>query len=151
MKIFPFGILISLVCIGIGLFLLSGSWGVYAEYKRVQEYDGRAVGYLINKQFKGGSDGGGNYYVDYWFISSTGIKISATGTIAKQQWDVLKVDDTMEIRYDQSNPSRNSPMCGGSPSLVFAFLLLAMGTIFIIFGYFRFLRSFKRTLKEKLK
>ncbi len=133
MKISFSGIFLGLICLGIGCFLLSGSWSAYAEYKRVQDYNGRAIGHITNKYFQRGSDGGGNYYMDYWFMSSAGNKISSTSVIGKQQWDVLQVDDTMEIRYDQSNPNRNIQMYGGSPSLVFAFFMLLMGTVFIDF------------------
>jgi hypothetical protein len=64
--------------------------------------------------------------------------------IAKQQWDLLKVDDTLEIRFDQSNPNRNIPMYGGSPSLVFAFFLLVMAGVFTIFGGSRLFHSFDK-------
>lgn len=144
MKVSFSGIILGLICLGIGSFLLSGSWSAYAEYKRVQGYGGRAIGHVTNKHFKRGSDGGGNYYMDYWFMSSAGSKISATSIIGKQQWDVLRVDDTMEIRYDQSNPDRNIHMYGGSPSLVFAFFMLLMGTVFIIFGCLRLAKSFRK-------
>jgi hypothetical protein len=138
------GIFWGLICIGIGFFFLTGSWGSYAEYTRVQDYSGRAIGHATNKHFKLGSDGGGNYYMDYWFISSAGSKISSSSVIAKQQWDVLKVDDTLEIRYDQSSPNRNIPMYGGSPSLVFAFFMLVLGAVFMLFGGSRFLHSFHK-------
>jgi hypothetical protein len=137
-------IFLGLICIGIGYFLLSGSWAAYAEYKRVQDYGGRAIGHVTDKHFKRGSDGGGNYYLDYWFISSTGNKISSTSVTNKQQWDVLQVDDPMEIRYDLSNPNRSIHMYGGSPSLVFAFFMLTMGAVFMIFGCLRFIRGFKK-------
>ncbi len=137
-------IILGLICIGIGCFLLSGSWAAYTEYKRVQDYGGRATGHVTDKNFKRGSDGGGNYYIDYWFMSSAGNKISSTGIIGKQQWDVLQVDDTMEIRYDLSNPNRSIYMYGGSPSLVFVFFMLTMGAVFMIFGCLRFIKGFKK-------
>jgi hypothetical protein len=143
------GIFWGVVCIGIGLFFLAGSWGSYAEYKRVQDYQGRAIGRITNKHFKLGSDGGGNYYMDYWFISSVGSKIVANGIIAKQQWDMLKVDDTVEIRYDKSNPYRNIPMYGGSPSLVFAFFMLVLASVLILFGTLRFINSFRKSSSGK--
>lgn len=149
MKVSFSGIILGLICAGMGFFLLSGSWSAYAEYKRVQGYEGRAIGHVTNKHFKRGSDGGGNYYIDYWFMSSAGSKISASGTIAKQQWDVLQVDDAMEIRYDQSDPNRNIYMYGGSPSLVFASLMLVMGLVFMIFGCLRFVKSFRKNPKRK--
>ena len=141
---FP-GIFWGLICLGIGFFFLSGSWGSYAEYKRVQDYSGRAIGHITNKHFNLGSDGGGNYYIDYWFMPSAGSKMTASSVIAKQQWDALKVDDTFEIRFDQSNPNRNIPMYGGSPSLIFAFFTLVLGAVFILFGGSRFLNSFHKS------
>lgn len=143
------GIFGALICMAIGFFLLSGSWAAYAEYKRVQDYSGQAIGHITDKYFKRGSDGGGNYYMDYWFISSDDNKIKSSGTISKQQWDVLQVDDTMEIRYDLSDPSRNIHMYGGSPSLVFAFFMLLMGGVFMTFGLLRVSKSFKKTSKRK--
>ena len=94
--------------------------------------------------FRTAADGGGNYYVDYWFMSSAGRKISASSIIAKQQWDMFQVDDTMEIRFDPSNPNRNIPMYGGSPSLIWAFFMLVMGAVLMFFGVSRFLTSFKK-------
>jgi hypothetical protein len=138
------GVFWSLLCIAVGLLFLSGSWGSYAEYQRVQNYEGRSIGHVTNKHHKLGSDGGGNYYMDYWFMSSAGVKISATSIIAKQQWDMTKVDDTMEIRYDQSHPERNIPMYGGSPSLVFAFFMLILAGVFLLFGGSRFFHSFQK-------
>ena len=144
MKISFSRVLWGLICLGVGLFFLAGSWGSYAEYQRVQNYDGRAIGHITNKHFKLGSDGGGNYYVDYWFMPSTNSKISATGMIAKQQWEILKVDDTFEIRYDRSNPNLNIPMYGGSPSLVFSFFMFILGAVFILFGSLRLVSGFKK-------
>jgi hypothetical protein len=149
LKISFSGIFWGLVCIGVGLFFLAGSWGSYAEYKRVQDYKVRAIGHITNKHFKLGSDGGGNYYMDYWFMSSAGSKIGATSIIAKQQWDMLKVDDTMEIRYDTSNPYRNIPMYGGSPSLVFAFFMLILSGVFLLFGSLRFINGFRKSSQGK--
>jgi hypothetical protein len=139
----------GLVCIGVGLFFLAGSWGSYVEYKRVKDYEGRAIGHITNKHFTLGSDGGGNYYMDYWFMPSAGSKIGANGIIAKQQWDMLKVDDTMEIRYDKSNPYRNIPMYGGSPSLVFAFFMLILAGVFLLFGSLRFINGFRKSSRGK--
>ena len=144
MKVSFSGIFGGLICIGIGFFLLSGTWGAYSEYKRVQDYNGRAIGKITKKHFKLASDGSGNYYMDYWFMSSAGSKISASSIIDKQKWDILKVDDTLEIRFDQSNPNHNSPMYGGSPSLVFAFFMLVLGAVFMLFGGSSIFNSFHK-------
>lgn len=141
MKISFSGFFWGLICMGIALFFLYGSWGAYTEYKRVQDYGGWAIGHITKKHIQKTADDGGNYYIDYWFISSSGSKISASCVIAQPQWDLLRISDTMEVRYDQSNPNRNIPMHGGSPSLVFAFFMLAMGSVFMIFGASRFLHS----------
>jgi hypothetical protein len=149
LKISFSGIFWGAICIGIGFFFLAGSWGSYSEYKRVQDYSGRAIGHITNKHFKLGSDGGGNYYVDYWFMSLSGGKINSSGVMAKQQWDMSQINDTFEIRFDQSNPNRNLPMYGGSPSLVFAFFMLMMGAVFILFGFLRFMNSFRKSSQVK--
>jgi len=149
LKISFSGIFWGVVCIGIGLVFLAGSWGSYSEYKRVSHYEGRAIGHITNKYFKLGSDGGGNYYLNYWFMSSKDNKIGASSVVAKQQWDILKVNDTMEIRFDKSDPQRNIPMYGGSPSLVFAFFMLILGGVFILFGSLRFINSFRKSSSKK--
>jgi hypothetical protein len=132
------------ICICIGCFLLAGTWGSYSDYNRLQKYSGRATGHVTKKHLQKATDGSGNYYLDYWFLPATGSKISASSVIDKQQWDMLQVDDTMEIRYDPSNPNRNIPMYGGSPSLVMAFFMLVLGTVFMLFGGSRFFNSFHK-------
>ncbi len=144
MKVSYSGVFWGLVCIGIGLFFLAGSWGSYSEYRRIDNYHGRAVGHITDKDSKLGSDGGGSYYIHYWFMSSVGSKINTSSVIAKQQWDVLKVDDTLEVRFDQSNPNRNIPLYGGSPSLVYSFFMMVMGSVFFIFGGSRLFYSFRK-------
>ena len=141
------GIFWGLISIGVGCFFLAGTWGAYLDYNRVQEYSGRAGGQVTKKHFQTAVDGVGNYYLDYSFVPSNGSKISATSSISKQQWDTLQVNDNLEIRYDPSNPKRNIPMYGGSPSLVWAFFTLVLGAVFIAFGGSRFLTSFKPLFK----
>jgi hypothetical protein len=138
------GIIIGFISVGVGCFFLAGSWGAYLDYNRVQEYSGRASGQVTKKHFQTTADGSGNYYLDYWFVPAAGSKISATSSISKQQWDTLQVNDNLEIRYDPSNPKRNIPMYGGSPSLVLAFFMLVLGAVFLAFGGSRFLTSFKK-------
>ena len=121
---------------GVGFFFLAGSWGAYSEYKSVQDYGGRAIGHITKKHFQAAADGGGNYYLDYWFVSSAGSKISASSIIAKQQWDILQVDDTLEIRFDPSNPHRNIPLYGGSPSHCLGFFHAGPGAR--IYGFWSF-------------
>ena len=145
MKISFSGIFFGLICISIGFFLLAGTWGSYLDYNRLQKYSGRAIGHITKKHFQTAADSSGNYYLDYWFLSATGNKISVSSVIAKQQWDMLQVDDTMEIRYDQSDPNRNIPMYGGSPSLIMAFFMLILGAVFMFFGSSRFFNSFHKT------
>lgn len=144
LKISFSGILGGLICIGIGCFFLAGSWGIYSEHNRIQEYSGRAVGHITKKHFRTATDGSGNYYLDYWFISPDRTKINAGSVISKQQWDALQVDDNLEIRYDPSNLHRNIPMYGGNPSLISAFFMLVMGTVLVVFGVLRFPASFKK-------
>jgi hypothetical protein len=130
--------------VGIGCFFLAGSWGAYLEYNRVKEYSGRASGQVTRKHSQTAADGSGNYYLDYWFAPSNESKISTSSGISKQQWDALQVGDTLEIRYDASNPKRSIPMYGSSPSLVFAFFTLVLGAVFMFFGGSRFLKSLKK-------
>ena len=141
MKISFSGIFLSLICIGIGCFLLAGTWGSYSNYDQLKKYNGRTSGYITKKHFQTAADGNGNYYLDYWFVPAAGSKISVSNIIAKQQWDMLKVGDSLEIRYDQSNPGRNIPMYEGSPSLVMAFFMLIMAAVFLLFGGLRLFNS----------
>jgi hypothetical protein len=134
----------AIISLAIGGFFLAGSWGAYLDYKRVQEYSGRASGFVTKKHFQMAADGSGNYYLDYWFVPSAGSKISTSSGISKQQWDTLQVNDNLEIRYDPSNPNRNIPMYGGNPSLVLAFFMLVLGAVFLIFGASRCRASFKK-------
>ena len=143
------GIFIGFICMGVGCFFLVGTWGVYLDYTRVKEYSGRVSGQVTKKHFQTAADGSGNYYLDYCFVPSSGSKISTSSGISKQQWETLQVNDNLEIRYDPSNPNRSIPMYGSSPSLVFAFFTLALGTVFIVFGCSRFLTSFNTKLLSK--
>jgi hypothetical protein len=138
------GIIYGFISVGIGCFFLAGTWGAYLEYKHVQEYNGQAAGHVTKKDFRTGGDGNGNYYLEYWFAPSPDSKISTNSGISKQQWDALQVGDTLEIRYDKSNPQRSIPLYGGSPSLVFAFFMLVLGAVFMTFGISRFRTSFKK-------
>jgi len=141
------GIFWGLISMGAGCFFLAGTWGAYLDYNRVQEYSGRASGQVTKKHFQTTADGSGNYYLDYSFVPSAGSKISASSGISKQQWDTLQVNDNLEIRYDPTNPKRNIPLYGASPSLVWAFFMLVLGAVFIVFGGSRFLTSFKPLFK----
>jgi hypothetical protein len=138
------GIIFGLISVGIGCFFLAGTWGAYSDYNRVQEYSGQASGQVTKKHSQTTADGSGNYYLDYWFVPASGFKINATGSISKQQWEALHIDDTLEIRYDPSNPKRSIPMYGSNPSLIFAFFSLILGAVFMAFGCSRFITSFKK-------
>lgn len=144
MKIFLSRIVAGLISFGIGFFFLSGGWQIYQEYVRMQNYSAHAIGHITKKRFQTAADGSGIYYLDYWFVSSGGHKIEASSGISKQQWDALQVSDNLDIRYDPSNPGRNIPLYGGSPSLMLAFFMLVLGVVFLIFGAFRFPASFKK-------
>ena len=143
------GIFWSFISAGVGCVFLAGTWGVYLDYSRIQEYNARASGQVTKKHSQTTADGSGNYYLDYWFVPANGSKINATGSIAKQQWEALQVDDKLEIRYDPSNPNRSIPMYGNSPSLIMAFFMLVLGAVFIAFGSSRFLTSFNNKLLSK--
>ena len=144
MKVSISGIFFGFISVGIGCFFLAGTWVSYSDYNRIQDYSGKATGQITKKYFQTGSDGSGNYYLDYWFLPAAGNKISTSSDISKQQWDTLQVGDTLQIRYDQSNPNRSIPMYGSSPTLVFAFFMLLLGAAFMAFGCSRFLTSFTK-------
>ena len=144
MKVSFSGILGGLISLAVGCLILAGTWGAYADHSRIQKYNGQAIGKITKKHFQTTAEGGGNYYLDYSFVISGGDEINASGEIAKQQWDALQVGDTLEIRYDRSDPRRSVPRHGRSSSLVLAFFMLALGCVFIIFGASRIRTSFKK-------
>ena len=144
MKVFFSVIFWGLISLAVGCLFLAGTWGDYAEYSRIQKYDGQAIGKITKKHFQTTVEGGGNYYLDYWFTTSSGNQINATSDISKQQWDVLQIGDTLEIRYDRSEPHRSIPRYGTTSPLVLAFFMLVLGAVFIIFGVSRFWASFKK-------
>ena len=57
LKISFSGIFWGLICIGIGCFLLAGTWGSYLNYNRLQEYGGRSVGNITKKHSQKAADG----------------------------------------------------------------------------------------------
>lgn len=144
MKISKSKVILGAISLLIGVFFVMASWESSSEYMRVKEYAGFATGNVTKKHFSQAADGNSLYYIDYWFILSDGKKISSTRSILKQHWDVLKADDTLEIRYDKSNPDRNIPMAGGSLSLVYAFFVFILGAVFLIFGIMRIISGFNK-------
>lgn len=138
------GIFWGLISLAVGCLFLAGTWGAYAEYNRIQKYNGQAIGKITKKHFQTTAAGGGNYYLDYWFTTSSGNQINATSDISKQQWDVLQLGDNLEVRYDRSDPHWSIPRHGSTPSLLFGFFMLVLGAVFIIFGVSRFWASFKK-------
>jgi hypothetical protein len=143
LKISKSGIIVALITGIIGLFFLLASWGAYSEYMRVNEYAGYSTGHVAKKYFSRAADGNSIYYLDYWFLLPDGNKISSTGNMFQQHWDALKIDDTLEIRYDLSNPNRNIPNYGGNISLFFVFFVFLLGAVFLIFGVMRLINSFR--------
>ena len=144
MKVSVSGIFWGLISLAVGCLFLAGTWGAYDEYDRIQKLSGQATGKITKKHFQTTADGGGNYYLDYWFTTSSGDIITASSDISKQQWDVLQIGDALEVRYDRSDPHRSIPRHGGTPSLLFGFFMLVLGAVFIIFGVSRFWASFKK-------
>lgn len=138
------GVIWGFICLGIGFFFLAGSYYTYLDYTRVQKYSGRASGQVTKKHSLIASDGSGNYYLDYSYVSSAGNKINASSSISKHQWDALQVGDILEIRYDLSDYNRSIPVYGGSPSLIFAFFIFVLGGVFLVFGASRLMENFKR-------
>jgi hypothetical protein len=149
LKISKSGIIVALITGIIGLFFLLASWEAYSEYRRVNEYTGYAAGHVTKKYFSRAADGNSIYYLDYWFLLPDGNKISSTSNMVQQQWDALKIDDTLGIRYDLSNPNRNISNFSGSISLVYVFFVFLLGTVFLIFGVMRLINSFKTGYNEK--
>ena len=143
MKISNSGIIASLVTIVIGTFFIYTSWEAYSEYRRISEYDGYATGYVTKKHFSRASDGKSTYYLDYWFSTASGEKVNATGIILKQQWESLKMGDSLEVRYSLSRPSHNVPKYGGSVPLAYVFFLFLLGAVFLVYGIMRIIHKFR--------
>lgn len=117
------------------------AWSVYEEHNRIQGFEFKAVGYITKKHYSRASDGNALYFIDYEFSIEGRQKINSTNSVLKQHWDVFKVGDSLEIRYDKSNPKRNLPLYGGSGSLMYAFFVFALGLVFLIFGLMRLLHA----------
>ena len=144
MKISFSGFIVGLTFIGIGCFLLAGTWGSYLDYKRLKDYSGHTSAYITKKHSQKGADGKDKYYLDYSFSPAAGGKIIVGGTVSKQQWDAFQVNDTLEIRYDSSNPGRHIPLYEPSSSPAWAFFMLVMGAVFLLFGGSRLFYSFSK-------
>lgn len=147
MKVSIVNILSGLIGFIVGFFFLAGGWNIYKEYDRIQNYSAHAIGHITKKHFQTAADGSGNYYLDYWFVSSVGHKIDASSRVSKEQWDAMQINDNLEIRYNPSNPGWNVPLYGGAPSLMLVFFMMVFGAVFIIFGIFRFSSSMQKRSK----
>ena len=143
MKISYSGVIVGSIAIVIAFLLLAGSWGSVSTYNRLRNYNGRAEGHITKKYFLKALDGNATYYLNYWFMAN-GNKVNSSSAMEKQYWDALRFDDTMEIRFDQSDPGKNVPLQGGSPSLVMAAFMVIMGAVFMIFGGSRLYYSFNK-------
>ena len=138
----------SVICLLIGVFFLYIGWEAYSEHARIEEYAGFATGYLTQKHFQRASDGNSVYYLEYSFVLADGRKVTSKRDIIKEQWDVLKVNDPLEIRYDKSNPERNIPLSGGGMSLAYVFFVSLLGVVFLIFGIMRLFADFGRRIPK---
>jgi hypothetical protein len=127
--------------------LLAGTWWSYSDHNRLKEYGGQTTAYITKKHFQTAADGHVQYYLDYSFAPDAGHKINVSGMVAKERWDTFQVKDNLEIRYDQSNPTRHIPLYEPGSSLAFAFFMLIMGAVFLIFGGSRLFYSFQTRKK----
>jgi hypothetical protein len=139
------GIIGGTISLCVGIFLLLVCWDSYLYYKNIEKYNGRALGQVTKIYSSSAAEDNGKYYIDYTFAVPEGKKIKTGSSISKQQSDILKVGDSLEIRYDLSDYSHSIPVYGGSPSLIFAFFILLLGCVFLVFGVSRLIPSFKRT------
>jgi len=144
LKISFSGFIVGLIFIGLGCFLLAGTWGAYLDYKRLADYSGHTSAYITKKHVQKTADGNATYYLDYSFLPAAGSKIIVSGTVSKQQWDSFKVKDTLEIRYDSSKPDRHIPMYEPGSSPAWGFFMLVMGAVFLLFGGSRLFYSFRK-------
>jgi len=138
----------SVICLLIGVFFLYIGWEAYSEHARIEEYAGFATGYLTQKHFQRASDGNSVYYLEYWFMLADGRKIISKRNVLKEHWDILKVNDALEIRYDKSSPDRNIPLSGGGVSLAYVFFVFLLGAVFLIFGIMRLFADFGRRIPK---
>lgn len=149
MKTLIYHVIIGITALIIGSFFIITGIEAYKEYARQERYSGVATGYIIKKNVQRASDGNSVYNIDYWFLIAHGKKIYSTGNILKENWDNLKMNDSLEIKYDKSNPNKNIPLYGGNTSLVYVFFVMILGMVFIVFGVMRFITGYKEFSKKK--
>ena len=143
MKISFSGLIGGLICIGIGCWLLAATWWSYADYQRMKEYAGQTTAYITQKHSRTAPDGKVEYGLDYSFMAA-GRKYDINGSVSKQRWDAFQVKDSLEIRYSPSDPGRHIPVYEPGASPAFAFFMLILGTVFLIFGGSRLFYSFQK-------
>jgi uncharacterized protein (TIGR02588 family) len=145
LKVSLSGLIVGLVSIGIGCALLAATWWSYVDYDRMKVYDWQATAEITKKHSRTMTDGKVQYYLDYSFAPAAGKKIEASNVVSKERWDAFQVKDTFKIRYNQANPSRHIPLYESGSSLPFAFFMLMLGAVFLIFGCSRLFYSFQKT------
>lgn len=137
-------VIVGFIFVVIGAFFLAGSWYAYLDYTHEQKYEVKTSGKVTKKHFQTTADGGGNYYLDYSFNDANGNKSSGNNrVVTKQQWDILKDGDVLEIKHDKSNPKRNIPIQNNNATIVYAFFVFILGGLFSIFGIQRIINGFR--------
>ncbi len=144
MKISFSGLIGGLICIGIGCALLVATWWSYVDYSRLKSYDGQTTAYITKKYTRTATDGRVQHCLDYSFASAAGKKIDVSATVSRERWNAFQVKDSLEIRYDPSDPSRHLPIYEPGSSPAFAFFMLIMGAVFLAFGGSRLFYSFEK-------
>ena len=128
--------------------------GGYSEYKSVQDYSGRAIGHITKKYFQTATDGGGNYYLDYWFMSSAGSKISASMHWSRQT--TVGYISRLMIRWksDSTRLIRIAALrCSGVAHRLFGLFHAGMGTCIFnswVFALFRRVLKFNQICPIKV-
>lgn len=141
-------ILISIISLVISFFFIITGVEAYKEYAREQGYNGVSTGYVIKKHYQRASDGNSIYYLDYWFAIADGRRINSTNRISKENWDHLKTNDALGIRYDQADPNRNIPLYGGHLSPIYIFFIAVFGIVFLVFGVMRIFTGVREVCKK---
>jgi len=139
-------IITGVVFIFIGGFILFGGLEIFSEYQRTKDCRTMILGKVLNKDFTRALDGNTVYRVRYSFTPPGGGEIHADGIISKSLWDILKINDDIQVKFNPVKPENNFPAESGGASLILVFFTFLFGFVFLLFGMSRIVSALRKRL-----